>query len=112
MNKKGFTLIELLTAIVIIGLIMMIAFPLVTKLGAENRDTLYHSYENMMEEYAQIGSYRDEDYIVLGDIEELNQVQNECSGYVKADKDSKEYKAYISCGDQYKTEGYDENYTK
>ena len=114
MNKKGFTLVELLATIVIISLIMSLVLPSALRLSQENSDTIYHEYESMMEEYAAISDYKDQDIIHLSDLQELNTVKKECKGYVVVDHTSSnlEYKAYISCGDKYITDGYDNDYDK
>ena len=41
MNKKGFTLIEILTVIIILGILMIIAVPAVSKYILESRETTY-----------------------------------------------------------------------
>jgi prepilin-type N-terminal cleavage/methylation domain-containing protein len=49
MNKKGFTLIELLAVIVILGLLMAIAIPSVTKYITQSRKkTLTNTMSNYM----------------------------------------------------------------
>ena len=49
MNKKGFTLIELLAVIVILGLLMAIAIPSVTKYITQSRKkTLMNTVSNYM----------------------------------------------------------------
>ena len=40
-NNKGFTLIEILTVIIILGIIMIIAVPAVSKYISESKDTTY-----------------------------------------------------------------------
>ena len=112
MNNKGFTIIELLASIVIIAIIMLIVIPKLSEDEDKKNETLYHAYEDMFEEYARFSKNKDDDYIMLGDIEELEQVKDNCTGYAVNDGSSKNYKAYISCGDNYKTDGYDENYNK
>ena len=108
MNKKGFTLIELLATIVIIALIMSIILPSASRMSRDNKETIYHSYEDMMAEYAQVSEYKDQYYINLNDLEELGKVKRECKGYVLIDHDTTpiSYISYISCGDDYETEGY------
>ena len=41
MNKKGFTLIELLAVIIILGILMIIAIPSVTKYISDSRKSSY-----------------------------------------------------------------------
>ena len=41
MNKKGFTLIELLAVIIILGILMIIAIPSVTKYISDSRKSAY-----------------------------------------------------------------------
>ena len=109
MNKKGFTLIELLATIVLISIIMSIVMVSATKISRDNKLRIYHEYENMMVEYARINELNTGDLIDLFDLEELEKVKRECIGYVSIDhtKTPWEYKAYISCPDDYETEGFD-----
>ena len=114
MNNKAFTLIEVLSTIVIMGIITLVVVPLISRKGYENQQTLYHEYENMIEEYAKFGQiYGNDDHINLADIPELSKISDECDGYAVIDHDNNDnYKAYISCSDKYKTDGYDEKYNK
>lgn len=112
MNKKGFTLIELLVTIILIGIIMTIVLPSAFKSSNENRIKLYKEYEKMMIEYARVSELNSENIINLNNLEELGRVKNECIGYVTINHGivPNEYNAYISCGDDYETEGFDETY--
>ena len=107
MKKRGFTLIELLATIVIIGFIMGIVLPSAIRISRENKEEIYKTYEQMIEEYAAVSKYKDQYYIELEDLEELDKVKNECEGYVLIDHEESvlDYKAYIKCTDQYKTRG-------
>ncbi len=109
MNKKGFTLMELLASIVIIGIVLMIVYPEITKISKKNNDDLYKSYENMMVEYATVSKFNNRNVIKLSELEDLMQIKNECKGYVTINHGvtPNEYKAYIRCGEKYKTTGYD-----
>lgn len=109
MNKKGFTLMELLAAIVIIGVVLMIVYPEISKISKKNSDDLYKSYENMMVEYAMVSQLKNNTIIKLSELEELVQIKKECKGYVTINHNvtPNDYKAYIRCGDKYKTTGYD-----
>lgn len=51
-NKKGFTLIEMLGVIVIIGLIMIVAIPTLSKLINSNKDQEYSTYYSTVREAA------------------------------------------------------------
>ena len=110
-NKKGFTLVEMLTIIVLIGLVMMIVFPAVSKLLKRNNEEMYQTYEDMMVEYAKVSSLNVNNVIVLSDLENLEQVKNQCTGYVTINHSSTPnvYKAYIKCDDKYKTENFNAN---
>lgn len=44
MNKKGFTLVELLVTMVIIGIIMGMSWPMITRMQSENHKRKYKSY--------------------------------------------------------------------
>ena len=112
-NKKGFTLVELLATIIVIGLIMALILPSATRLSNENKETIYHTYEEMVEEYAAVSEYKNQYYIDIDDLDELSKVKNECTGYVLIDHETSpnNYKAYLSCGEQYQTEGYADSAT-
>lgn len=110
MNKKGFTLMELLATIVIIGIVLMIVYPEISKISKKNNDDLYKSYENMMVEYAMVSKLNYKNTIKLAELEDLIQIKNECKGYVTINHGVSpvEYKAYIRCGEKYTTTpGYD-----
>lgn len=109
MNKNGFTLVELLATIIIIGLIMVFVMPSAARVSRNNKKRIYSEYENMMVEYAKINENNSEDVINLYDLEELENVKNECLGYVTINHSTtpSTYHAYIDCGEEYKTTGYD-----
>ena len=52
-NKKGFTLIELIAVIVILGLIMLIVFPSISRLMMSNSKKKYTTYEDLLKEAAE-----------------------------------------------------------
>lgn len=108
MNKNGFTLVELLATIVIIALIMTMIMPSVSKVRNNNKTRIYSEYENMMVEYAKISELNDQNIINLEDLNELDKVKNECIGYVQINHSVTPftYHAYIKCGDEYQTTGY------
>lgn len=114
MDKKGFTLIELLATIVIIAIIMALVMPSAIRVSKNNKQRIYQEYENMMVEYAKVSDLNINDTIDLIDLEELDKVKNECSGYVEIDHTviPPVYKAYISCGDQYTTGNYNNTNSK
>jgi len=108
MNKKGFTLIELLTVIVIIGIIMTFAFPSIAGMIDNNKQKKYESYEKSMSEYAK--AYFEDSTGIIG-LKQLKQVgltgiDDECIGYVAVDDN---YKAYLKCGDEWETNGFNTN---
>ena len=114
MNKKGFTLIELLAVIAIIAIIMGIVLPSALRMSSENKNKIYHEYENMMEEYAIISPHKGENIIELSQLQELGKVKNDCIGYVKLKSTNPiKYTAYIKCpkcGDsKYKSQGFEES---
>lgn len=45
MDNKGFTLSELIVTIALVGVVMAISFPAITKLQSENQREIYKSYE-------------------------------------------------------------------
>ena len=53
-NKKGFTLIELLITIVIMGIILGLALPQVSRLQSANRDRKYDTYKDSLESAARL----------------------------------------------------------
>lgn len=106
--NKGFTLIELLATIVIISIIMTIVLPSAVRVSKNNQTRIYEEYEKMMVEYAKVSPLNNQDTINLNDLEELEKVKNECVGYVTINHNvtPNTYKAYISCGNNYETEGF------
>lgn len=62
LNKKGFTLIELLAVIVILGVLLAIAIPSVTKYINVSKKSTYidnaQSYANAAKDQATIGTYK------------------------------------------------------
>ena len=107
MNKKGFTLTEVLASIVILGIILGIAIPSVNIIMNKGQEEIYYNYERMMEEYAKVSEIK-RDTIYLNELEGLDEIKNSWTGYVKVTnkENYNEYKAFIKCGDKYKTEGY------
>ena len=112
MNNKGFTLIELLANIVIIAVIMTMVLPSAIRVSRKNQKRIYAEYENMMVEYARINELNTLDLIDLDDLEELEKVKSECIGYVTINHEivPNQYKAYISCGNKYETEDFDQEF--
>lgn len=106
MNKKGFTLIEVLAVIVVMALVLMLVFPSLYKIQNSNSEKKYQTYEDMMVEYAKVSKYNNQSIITLNNLDELQDVKKECSGYVTITGNI--YKAYISCGNKYETDGYEE----
>ena len=51
--KKGFTLIELLSVLVLLGMISLITIPIIDKILKENREDLYQTNVEMLEEGAK-----------------------------------------------------------
>ena len=108
MNRKAFTLVELLVVLGIVTLLTIIVLPSVTKMISTNKDKQYDNYEKLVAEYAEAQGKTG--ITNLCDIDGLPDVKKACVGYVEY-KDKK-YKAYIHCeGDDYKTSGYNVNYS-
>jgi len=107
MNKKGFTVVEVLAVMIILGLLMLLVVPSISKLMKENDEKKYSTYERMMEEYAVVYPNKSLTVIKLSQLDNLDEAQNNCTGYVKVDRSTNEYKAYIKCGDKYTTTGFD-----
>lgn len=88
MNKKGFTLIEVIGVIVIIGLILMIVFPTLSKLMLNNNIKKYDNYYMLIDEAAKVyaGTLKDK----MGP-----STQNGCAEFTLNDLVSRDYiKAY------------------
>ncbi len=113
-SKKGFTLIEMLAVIVIIAIIMALVLPTATRVRNNNKTRIYKEYESMMVEYAKVNELNYQDSIDLIDLDELEKVKNECSGYVEIDHSTNPptYASFITCGDEYTTDNYDRTYAK
>ncbi len=47
-NEAGFTLVELLVTITVLGIILALALPAVTRLQESNKETKYQTYEDSM----------------------------------------------------------------
>ena len=105
LDRKGFTLVELLTTIVIMALIMALAFPSMTGMIDNTERKKYESYEKSMTEYAK--AYFDDETGIIGLTSlksvGLTGIDEKCVGYVDG---SNNYKAYLKCGDDYKTENF------
>ena len=48
MNNKGFTLTELIVTMALLGVVIAIAFPAITKLQTENQKQIYETYEKVL----------------------------------------------------------------
>lgn len=108
LDEKGFTLVELLATMVIMGIIMALAFPSIRTMIEGNKRKQYESFEKSMSEYAK--AYFEEENGIIG-LTSLKQagltgIDEECVGYVLL---SDNYKAYLKCGDNWETSGFDVN---
>lgn len=65
MMKRGFTLVELLMVVILLGMISLIAVPVVDKIIKENREKLYQTNVKMIEEGAR--SWASENVFLLPD---------------------------------------------
>lgn len=54
MNNKGFTLSELIVTMAILGVVMAIAFPAITKLQTQNQKQVYETYEKALVNAAKL----------------------------------------------------------
>ena len=61
--KKGFTLIELIAAIIILGIIGLITFPIVNSIIKENKESLYQSQIKDIEKAAYDWAYMNTDLL-------------------------------------------------
>ncbi len=113
MNKKGFTLVELLAVIVIISLIMIIVYPNIIRIINDNNEEIYHGFERMMVEYAEVSPLKTANTIMLKDLnidKALDSIKDSgCNGYVSIDHTHIPitYQAYIKCSDDKYVTCYD-----
>lgn len=105
MNVKGFTLIEVLGVIVIMGLILIVAIPTMSKLMNNNKSQEYNSYYSTVQEAAQVYAGKlgsklgNSKYSGCAEIE-LSTLINE--GYVEAYSDNDVTCTTASGGTDYK----------
>ena len=109
MNKKGFTLVELLAIIIIIGIILIIAFPLINNvIGTVRKRTCFLNTKSMekaalnyvvfenkkLPESSSINiplqELRNRRY--LTPVLDPTDLKTECDGYVKITEDNGDYK--------------------
>lgn len=53
MKKRGFTLVEIMAAIVILGLIVLVTYPLISKIMVTNKRNLYNEQIHSLEDLAR-----------------------------------------------------------
>ena len=53
-KSKGFTLIELIVAIAIMGIILLLAFPMMRGIQSSNQDKKFTAYKDSMESSAKL----------------------------------------------------------
>lgn len=112
-NKKGFSLIELLAIIIIIGLILIVALPAVTKLLKNNNNKQYEKYYEIVKagalRYSEelrdaLGGYNDtgcieislEDLIKENIIKEYNEKDITCTGKVRLNNNKGNVSAVVN----------------
>jgi prepilin-type N-terminal cleavage/methylation domain-containing protein len=127
-NKNGFTLVELLAVIVIIGIISLIAVPVITKLIEDSGDKVFKSNEKLLVEAAQnyykvnsnelpgetsiTKTITLETLIKNGFTKEIKSPSDEtilCDGYVVVEKTSDsifKYTSYLNCGNKFISDQY------
>ena len=100
MDKKGFTVVEVLAVMIILGLLMLLVVPSISKLMKDNDEKKYSTYERMMEEYAAVYPDKSLTIIKLSQLDNIKaeiQEKGKCIGYVEVDRTQNDYKAYIKC---------------
>lgn len=127
-NNKGFTLIEILAVIIILGIILVISIPSVTKLIVSSKKQAYKKNEDILaiagkNYYASkrsllpkyIGSEKAillNEMIEAGEMENIYDPNNNqllCDGFVIVKRISEyqyKYTPYLKCGDNYITDNY------
>ena len=124
-RKNGFTLVELLAVIIIIGVVLVITIPSVTKLVSSNYQNAYQlnldSLEKAAEDYIVQNSIRvtegEHKIITINKlieekfIKEVVDPQSKglCEGYVVVSRSGKNnaYEPFLKCGDTYLSDNYD-----
>ena len=80
-NSKGFTLVELLVVIVIIGVITMMAWPMISRMQNDNKADQYKKYGEAMISAAKlyVDSYEEDIFRYEDDLTELEREQGQCA---------------------------------
>ena len=130
-SKKGFTLIELLAVITILGVISLIAVPIVTSIIQNSSKNILISNEKLLSKAAE-NYYKMNTYLLPNNISNVKGINLDtlieegyteliknprqpsliCDGYVLVEKvSSKKYKyqPYLDCGKGLITDGYYDN---
>ena len=115
MNKKGFTLIEMIAVIIVLGIVLVVSFPNLTKIIGKQSDTEYKAHLKLLKSALDMYTTRNHgilnsvtnscimvDYDDLKEEELIKEGNISCSGKIimtPKKRNSYSYQYYLNCTD-------------